>query len=92
MKQYAKHANCIAFEDNSHFCLLIERHRIFKRVYLLLVGIYKLHVELQLLSQLLKCSRPVLVLSVPVLNGLAQRLGNDIYVKCESYCSFESAK
>lgn len=55
---------------------VMEEHHSQKRAYLLFVGIYKLHVELQFLSQFLKCSRPVLMLPVPVLNGLAQPLEN----------------
>lgn len=65
---------------------VIEEHHRLKRAYLLFVGIYKLHVELQFLSQFLKCSRPVLMLPVPVLNGLAQPLENNkIRVNIESY-------
>lgn len=45
------------------------------RIYLLFKGIHKLHVKLQFLSQLLKTPRPVLMLSVPVLDGLTQPLG-----------------
>lgn len=69
---------------------VIEEHHSQKRAYLLFVGIYKLHVELQFLSQFLKCSRPVLMLPVPVLNGLAQPLENNkICVNIESYYHFK---
>lgn len=48
--------------------------------------IHKLYVELQFLPQLLKSSRSVLLLPVPVLNGLTQPLKIHIRVIFQCYC------
>lgn len=51
------------------------------KTYLLFIGINKLYTELYFLSQLFKSPRPVLVLSVPILNGLTQRLEQQNYTQ-----------
>lgn len=61
-------------------------HLNIKSRHLLFKGIQKLHVDLQLLSQLFKSPGPVLVLSVPVLNGLTQPLANNGNLVCDIAC------
>lgn len=56
-----------------------------KKIYLLFKGFQKLHVDLQFPSQLFKSPRPVLMLSVPVLNGLTQPLREDSVTGFDSY-------
>jgi len=68
-------------------------HSSINSVYLLFIGIYRLHVDLQFPSQLFKSPRPVLVLSVPILNGLTQPLEHTrIEVNVDGYSPFKTLK
>lgn len=50
----------------------------YSHFYLLFVKLHSLHIELDLLAHFFKCPRPVLLLPVFVLNGLAKTLEKDI--------------